>query len=191
MRILWSIFAILACALFTLGASMAGAVATAQPAHATVAPKTAFQCEKAFRSGPARSKCFNHLPGASCSHPLEVQKTNPASRGATRYIGVNLREEPDGEGALQEWSWRPKMKNVAICPNGVVFKVSLLSQDVHCHKIAHGEEYCSSEYDTHNIREHTGPRGGGFRYHMTTAPVKSWFLVVRGYFIHPPWGRGR
>jgi hypothetical protein len=123
-------------------------------------PTTQFQCERAFKSSQGRAKCFNQLPGASCAHPLEVQKTSPNYRGDTHYFNVSLKDEADGENALLTYEWEPK-RNVAICPypNGAVFKVSLLAQREHCQRI-HGEEICGDEYDTKNIPEHTSRNGG-------------------------------
>jgi hypothetical protein len=171
-----------------------GTVANAQPgnstsvslvAHAaTSTHKTAFQCEKAFHNSQARAQCFNQLPGANCAHPLEVQKAGPTTRGASRYFKLTFNEEPDGEGALQYYSWAPK-QNVAICPypSGAVYKVSLLYLT-----LPNGETL-DREHDIHNYPEHTSASGGEFSFIMSAEPVKSWYLVVKGYFIHPLWQR--
>jgi hypothetical protein len=134
---------------------------------------------------PRRSRCFNQLPGASCAHPLEVQKTDPEFRGDTRYFNVTLKVEPYGLGAELAYSWAPK-KNVVICPypNGVTLKVSQAS-----HILPNGTELPGGEI-TKNIHEPTTARGGSFEYILTSSPVKSWYLVVRGRFIHPPWAHG-
>jgi streptogramin lyase len=163
--------------------------AEAFQAQTASTPKTAFQCEKRFKAAAARSQCFNQLPGASCAHPLEVQKTYPNYRGDTKDFTVSLTQEPDGdETVLLSYKYAPK-KNVAICPHGAVFKVSLLSQTEHCERTPKGEEVCSEEYDTKNIPEPATKAGGGFTYEMTGQPVKSWYLAVTGYFVHPPWLR--
>jgi hypothetical protein len=166
---------------------------TSQVAQAAQAPKTAFQCEKRFHGSQARSRCFNQLPGANCAHPLEAQTAGPTHRGDTRDLTVTDNEEPEGENVWQFWSWKPKNKNVAICPypNGVVYRVSLLWDRTHCQRI-HGEEICSSEYDTKTMREHTTRFSGEFKYHLTHvagAPRKGFYLAVKGYYIHPPWER--
>jgi hypothetical protein len=169
-----------------------GVGASAKQAHAITAlfahtaastPKTAFQCEKAFHGRQARERCFNQLPGVNCAHPLELQTAGPTHRGDTRDFTVKLEEERDGEGALLSYSWKPN-KNVAICPNGVVFKVSLLYL-----KLPNGETR-AREHDTKNIPERTTKYGGQFMYVMPGQPVRSWYLVIRGYYIHPPWEHG-
>ncbi len=162
---------------------------TSPAALTSAKPTTQFQCERAFKSTQGRAKCFSQLPGASCAHPLEVQKTSPNYRGDTRSFNVTLKDEPDGANALLTYEWEPK-KNVAICPypTGAVFRVSLLSQREHCQRI-HGQEVCSGEYDTTTIPERTSRSGGRFMYEMPGNPVRSWYLVVRGYFIHPRWER--
>jgi hypothetical protein len=181
----------------TLGAGLVAVMLTvglsaAVSGAAASAPTTPFQCEKAFRKGSSgRARCFNQLPGANCAHPLEAQKAGSTNRGDTRDLTVTFSEEVEGqESVWQFYSWKPKNRNVAICPypNGVVYKVSLLSTRSRCQRI-HGEEICSSEYDTKTIPEHTTRSGGEFKYHLITTPPKSWYLVVKGYYIHPPWGR--
>jgi hypothetical protein len=166
------------------------ASARVQVAQAASAPQTVFQCEKAFSKGPARTKCIHSLPGSSCTHPLEAEKTEGYYRKDTGDFTVTLKEtgEP-GEMATQYWSWAPK-PGVAICPypNGAVYKVSLLSEREQCGQV-HGEEVCSHEYDTKNLPEPTTAQGGHFTYLMTDKPIKSWYLLVRGYYIHPPWLR--
>lgn len=158
---------------------------------ATSAPKTAFQCEKRYKQVQTRTRCFNQLPGASCAHPLEAQTAGSTHRGATRYLTVTDNEEAEGSNTWQFWSWKPKNKNVAICPypNGVVYRVSLLADRTHCQRI-HGEEICSSEYGTKIMHEHTTAKGGEFKYYLIAPPIKSFYLAVKGYYIHPPWGSG-
>jgi hypothetical protein len=167
-----------------VGASAQAHAMTARRAHtATAAPKTAFQCEKAFHGRQARERCFNQLPGVNCAHPLELQTAGPTHRGDTRDFTVKLEEERDGEGALLSYSWKPN-KNVAICPNGAIFKVSLL------YLTLPNGEIRAREHDTKNIPERTTKGGGQFMYVMPGQPVRSWYLVIRGYYIHPPWEHG-
>jgi hypothetical protein len=85
-----------------------------------------------------------------------------------------------GSGTIRTTCFQPG-------PSGAVYKVSLLSSTNRCHRTPNGEEYYSVEYDTHNYPEPTTSRGGHFHYYMTAVPIKSWYLVVKGYFIHPPW----
>ncbi len=133
-------------------------------------------------------------PGSSCSHPLEVQKSYPYAVGDVHDIAVRFSEESNGEsevqkqGAIQHWSWAPKLKDVAICPypSGVVYKESLMYE-----RLPSGMFTEAHELDVKNIPVHTTPRGGRFTWPMLTTPVKRWYLVVKGYFIRPPWtGRG-
>jgi hypothetical protein len=145
-------------------------------------PTTPFQCEKRFKLAQSRQSCFNQLPGASCTHPLEAQKARPTTRGAHRYFKLTFREERDGEGSLQTYTYAP-INNVAICPHGVVYKVSLLYLT-----LPNGETR-TREYDTKNIPEPTTKAGGEFTYEMPGQPVMSFYLVIKGYFIHPPWLR--
>ena len=158
---------------------------TSQVAQAAQAPRTPFQCEKKFHSSQARSRCFSQLPGASCAHPLEAQKAGNTTRGEHRYFKLTFSEEAEGESAWLFYSWKPKNPNVAICPypNGVVFKVSVLYVT-----LPNGETR-TREHDIKTIHEHTTARGGEFKYHLISPPVKSYFLVVKGYYIHPPWAR--
>jgi len=182
-----------------------GIRASTQPTHSTTtsqvaqiaqAPTTAFQCEKRFHSSQRRVKCFSQLPGVNCKHPLIAEKAGLTTRGEFHYyFKLKFREETRGQGTAQYgseqyYSYAPANKNIAICPypGGAVYKVSLQAQKVHCGRI-HGEEICSSEYGTKNIPEPTTSTGGHFHYYMTAVPIKSWHLVVKGYFIHPPWAR--
>jgi hypothetical protein len=146
-------------------------------------PKTQFQCEKKYHTSKGRASCFDQLPGSSCRHPLEVKKTQPGYTGDTKYFNVELNEDDGFEEALLTYEWSPK-KNVAICPYpiGAVFKVSLIY-----HQLPNGEWQGGREYDTKNIPEHTTAHGGSFQYTITNHPILSWFLVVKGYFIHPAW----
>lgn len=141
-------------------------------------PTTAFQCEKQHRE--SRQRCFSKLPGASCAHPLEAQKAEQTTRGAHRYFKLTYRGERDGNGLLETYTYAP-VKNVAICPHGVTYKVSLLYL-----KLPNGE-IRAREYDTKNIPEPTTRSGGEFMYIMPEQPVMSSYLVIKGYFIHPSW----
>lgn len=159
---------------------------TSQVAQAAQAPKTAFQCEKRFKQAQSRQRCFNQLPGANCAHPLEAQKAGNTTRGEHRYFKLTFNEQVDATvntGATQYYSYAP-IRNVAICPHGVVYKVSLLYVT-----LPNGETR-TREHDTKNIPEPTTARGGHFHYYMTDVPIKSWYLVIKGYYIHPPWGSG-
>jgi hypothetical protein len=159
--------------------------------NSTSSPKTAFQCEKRFKQTQSRQSCFNQLPGSSCAHPLEAEKAGPKTRGAGRYFKLTYQEEAAGfETIRQTYGYAPK-QNVGICPNGAVYKVSLEGSHEHCEQTPQGEEYCSTEYDTKNLPEPTTRGGGEFTYVMTNQPPKSWHLVVKGYFIHPPWQHRR
>jgi hypothetical protein len=169
---------------------------TAAASVTQATPKTQFQCEHVFHTARSRSACFNELPGSSCKHPLEVQKAGPTTRGNARYFNLGFSEETQNlgapnYGAEQHYSYGPR-SNVAICPYpmGAVYKVSLFSETNHCQRTPAGEEVCSHEYDTRNYPEPTTASGGHFHYYMTAVPMKSYYLVVKGYFIHPPWGRG-
>jgi hypothetical protein len=155
-------------------------------------PKTVSGCEQAFRKGSrGRSRCFDQVPGANCSHPLEVEKTNPNTRGADqRYISVTLKEVADPhliEQALQYWSWKPKTSNVAICPFpiGAVYKTALLYRP-----LPNGEVEVE-EYDFHNLPLHTTAAGGSWVHRDYAQPVTSFYLAVRGYFTRQPWRRNR
>jgi len=138
-------------------------------------PKTQFQCEKKYHTSKGRASCFNQLLGSSCSHPLQVEKTQPGYRGDTKYFNVELNEDDGFEEAILTYEWSPK-KNVAICPYpiGAVFKVSLIY-----HQLPNGEWQGGREYDTKNIPEHTTAHGGSFQYTITNHPILSWFLVVK------------
>jgi hypothetical protein len=156
----------------------------ARPTHSQ--PTTQFQCEKRYYQAQSRTQCFNQLPGANCAHPLEAQKAEQTTRGAHRYFKITFKGERDGEGLLETYTYAPT-KNVGICPHGVAYIVSLEANREHCERTSKGEEYCSSEYDTKTIPEPTTRAGGEFEYIMPQQPVTSGHLVVKGYFIHPPW----
>jgi hypothetical protein len=169
------------------------ASASSRPSAAVAqTPKTQFQCEKAFHTSSGRSQCFNQLPGASCAHPLEAQKAAQTTRGESQYFKLTYREETKGRGTPQYggeeyYSYAPK-QNVRMCPYpiGVVYKVSLL------YVTLPNGEIRTREHDTHTLPEPVTPSGGHFHYYLTAVPIKSAYLVVKGYFIHPPWvGRGR
>jgi hypothetical protein len=158
------------------------AIGKAQPL-----PKTQFQCEKAFHTTEHRQRCFEQLPGSSCAHPLEVQKTDPNYRGDTKDFNVSLYMEPGDEEARAIYEYHPK-PNVAICPYpmGAVFKVSFIYR-----QLPNGWWEQVREYDTKNIPEPTTRHGGGFEYIVNNHPVTSWYLVIKGYFVHSPWEAGR
>lgn len=179
------------------GASVAAPAFDSLTTETPTAPKTQFECEKAYHSAAGRQRCFDQLPGASCAHPLEAEKAGATTRGAHRYFKLKYSEVIKGNGlpqggGEQHYSYAPK-PNVRMCPYpiGAVYKVSLLSEEERCGPNAKGDEECSSEYDTRNHPEPVGPKGGSFSYYMTNVPLKSWHLVVKGYFIHPPWERKR
>ena len=157
------------------------------PAHAASAPTTQFQCEKLFHTSQGRAACFNRLPGSSCAHPLEVQKTDPNYRGDTKDFKLSLYMEPGDEEARAIYEYHPK-PNVAICPYpmGAVFKVSLIYRE-----LPNGWSEPVPEYNTKNIPEPTTRHGGGFEYIVTNHPVTSWYLVIKGYYVRPPWEQGR
>jgi len=147
-------------------------------------PKTQFQCEKKYKLAGSRARCFSQLPGASCAYPLVAEKVGPTTRGAHRYFKLTFQEEQDGEGALQTYTYAP-LKNVAICPGGAVYLVSEL------YLTLPNGEVRTREHNTKTIPEPTTRNGGEFEYVMPQQPVMSYHLVVKGYFIHPPWeGRG-
>lgn len=159
------------------------------------APQTQFECEKAYHSAAGRQRCFDQLPGASCAHPLEAQKAGATTRGQSRYFKLKYSEVIKGNGlpqggSEQHYSYAP-IANVQMCPYpiGAVYKVSLLSEEEICGPNAKGEKECNVEYDTHNHPEPVHPNGGLFSYYMTNVPLKSWYLVIKGYYIHPPWER--
>jgi hypothetical protein len=178
-----------------LGAVVLALLST--PGFAARAPSravTPFQCEKQFHTQQRRASCFSQLPGTDCAHPIEAEKAGNTTRGEHQYFKLGFHEEPDATGAQQYYSYKGINSNVGICPHGATYKVSLLSDTEHCEgrpNNGHMEEYCSSEYDTKNLPEPSDIRGGSFTYHVTSQPRESWYLVIKGYFIHPPWaGRG-
>jgi len=156
------------------------AAPTHATAHAASRPTTQFQCEKKYKLASNRTRCFNQLPGANCAHPLEAEKAGNTTRGDHRYFKLTFKEERDGEGTLQTYTYAP-VQNVAICPHGVVYKVSLLDL------VLPNGEIRTREHDTKNISEPTTRAGGEFMYEMPGQPVMSYFLMIKGYFIHPPW----
>lgn len=157
-----------------------GAVATAASA-----PKSQFECEQIYGKGVSWHRCFRERPGTSCAHPLEVQKTFPNYRGDTKDFKVTLQQKLVApETLLLSYRYAPK-KNVAICPHGAVFRVSLMYIT-----LPNGETR-TQEHDFKNIPEPSTRNGGEFTYTMTGQPVKSWYLIVKGYYIHPPSGHRR
>jgi hypothetical protein len=163
----------------------------AKPAQA--APKTAFQCEKRFESSQGRAGCFSQLPGASCAHPLEAQMADNTVRGEHRYFRLGFHGDPyfgPPQGDELHYSYAPASRNVAMCPypTGAVYTDSLESDTEHCEGRRHNghvEEYCGSEYDIRTYPEPVRRSGGSFTFDLK-AP-RSGYLVVKGYFIHPPW----
>lgn len=152
-------------------------------AHAASRPTTQFQCEKKYKLASNRTRCFNQLPGANCAHPLIAEKAEETTRGAHRYFKITFQGEQDGEGGLATYTYAP-VKNVGICPHGVVYKLSMTGRE-HCERKPTGEEYCSTEYGIKTISEPTTRTGGEFRAEVP--PHMFGYLVVKGYFIHPPW----
>jgi hypothetical protein len=188
-RLRISLVACVPCAVLALASPTFGAEPGAKAVGSLSQPKTAFQCERKFKSSQGRAKCFSELPGANCKHPLQMEQAGDTSRGESRYFTVSSK----GENGDEFYTWAPK-KNVAICPfpNGVAYKVSRLADKVHCERIrrnGHFEEYCSSQYATKNIPVDTGKRGGEFSYSLPDQPQMTAYLVIKGYFINPPWGR--
>ena len=150
-------------------------------------PKSQLECEEDYGLGTSWHRCFNEPPGSSCKHPLEVQKASATTRGDAKDFTTTYHAEEVGGinvATEQYYSWAPK-KGIAMCPypNGAVYKVSLLGKE-YCERV-NGKEYCSSESDTKNIPMHTSPTGGSFEYYLTIEPVKSAYLAIRGYYIHP------
>jgi hypothetical protein len=79
-------------------------------------------------------------------------------------------------------------------PIGAVYKDSLLYEDgkSHCDTSQRNGQAvyeCHSEYDTHSHPEPVGRRGGSFTFDLE--PPRTGYLVVKGYFIHPPWEHNR
>jgi hypothetical protein len=172
------------------GASVESSPALRQVNAKRSSRETQFQCEKAFPSGSqGRSRCFDQLPGASCAHPLELQKAGPTTRGDTRYLTASFHQEANGAGSAVEvfYSWAPK-KGVAICPypNGVVFKETPMYRTEPT-----GREVLAGEQKTTNTPIPTSRHGGSWSHEITAKPLTSWYLAIRGYFIHPPWAGRR
>jgi hypothetical protein len=183
-------FRVVAFGRYTKAAAARSSIQWAPTAKASSQPKTPFQCGKRFHTSAGRTRCFAQLPGADCGHPLIAEKASATTRGEHQYFKLGFNVEPDGGGGLQHYSYRPASPNVAICPHGVVYKVSLLRDENHCelrHHHGHAEEYCSVEYNTKSIPEPSGAGGGSFTYYLTSEPHRSAYLVIKGYFIHPPW----
>jgi hypothetical protein len=143
---------------------------------AASSPKTAFQCEKKYKTSANRTKCFNQLPGSSCAHPLEIRGSS-FSRGDTKYLKASQKQKSfeDGDGATVHMTWGTKSKNVAICPypRGAVLRLF--------HYVGGGVET-----GVETIPEHTSPRGGVLTYEASSEEFKDYILMVRGYLIHPP-----
>jgi hypothetical protein len=187
----------LLCALLVLASSAVGAGSATKPRKKAVEslsqPKTAFQCEKKFHTSQGRARCFSTLPGASCAHPLVAEKADDTTRGEHRYFRLGFHGdsyEGPPQGVELHYSYAPASSNVAMCPYpiGAVFKDSLYADENRCQKIhrnGHVVVECSSEYDTHNHPEPVGRHGGSFTFDLKSP--RGGYLVVKGYFIHPPW----
>lgn len=169
----------------------AAARASAQPTHAPVvstvahaasAPKSQLECEHKYGLGTSWRRCFSEPPGSSCNHPLELQKAGSTNRGDDRDLHASVSLEAQGEEGIQSWSWKTA-RSVAPCPHGVILQVARFSQNEHCGR-THGEEVCSHEYDAKTIYEPSATRRGSFEY--TIRPGWTDYLIVRGYYVHPP-----
>jgi hypothetical protein len=153
-------------------------------ARTASAPKTQLECEQRYGMGTSWHRCFSEPPGSSCKHPLELQKASETVRGDHTHLTARSDVGADGLGANDYYYWwEPvNLKNVAICPHGAIFVVSLLSEEEVC-ETAHGEKTCTDELDVKRIFEPTTSSGGSLKYVL---PVGySAYLIVRGYFIHP------
>ena len=178
-------------------ALVVGLATTASGAHTT----TAFQCEKAFAKGSSgRARCFDELPGANCAHPLEVQKAAETTRGDHRDIPVTFSYSNYGEaignytGQEQTYAWHTANRNIAICPypEGVIYRVSLLSEHAICGLNEHHQEECRVEYATIRFHYHSGLHRGEFTYDLKpSTQLKSFYLAIKAYYIHPPWESAR
>jgi hypothetical protein len=109
------------------------------------------------------------------------------TRGDRKAIRTSANESFDGTTLFQEYEWEAQ-KNVGICPypEGAVYNVALLLSREHC-GVVNGQERCSIEGDTHSYPEHTTKHGGSFEFNLIPQPPKSYCLVVKGYYLHPPW----
>jgi hypothetical protein len=193
-RLRVSLVACVSCAVLAPASPTFGAEPGAKAVGSLSQPKTAFQCEKKFKTSQGRTRCFSQLPGASCAHPLVAEKAGDTTRGEHRYFRLGFREDSYSGGVELHYSYAPATPNVAMCPYpvGAVYKDSLYSQETHCqsiHRNGHVEEYCSSEYDTHNHPEPVGRSGGSFTFDLKYPRIG--YLEVKGYFIHPPWAHHR
>ncbi len=194
-RLLVGITGCLLCALLVLTSSAVGAGAASKGRMSLSQPKTAVQCEKRFHTSQGRAGCFSTLPGSSCAHPLVAEKANDTTRGEHRYFRLSFHGEPYGDGGAElHYSYAPAASNVAMCPYpiGAVYKDSLLYEDgeTHCdtsHRNGQAVYECHSEYDTHSHPEPVGRHGGSFTFDLE--PPRTGYLVIKGYFIHPPWER--
>jgi hypothetical protein len=170
-------------------------LAVVPTAAGSSAPKTALQCKERFHTSSGRARCFSTLPGSSCAHPLVAEKADDTTRGEHQYFRLGFSADgsygPPREVELH-YSYAPATSNVAMCPYpiGAVYKDSLLYTETHCETVqrnGHAEKECQSEYDTHNHPEPVTRSGGSFTFDLE--PPRTGYLVVRGYFIHPPWAR--
>lgn len=149
------------------------------------APKSQLECEHKYGMGTSWRRCFSEPPGSSCKHPLELQKASETVRGDHTHLTARFDVGADGLDANDYYYWWEPVnpKNVAICPHGVIYVVSVLSEEGVCETI-HGEKYCTNELDIKRIVEPTTSSGGSLKYVLPVGD--SAYLIVRGYYIHPP-----
>jgi hypothetical protein len=194
-RLRVGILGCLLCALLASASSAAGAGSASKPRPNAVEslsqPKTPFQCERRFHTSQGRARCFSTLPGSSCAHPLVAEKADYTTRGEHRYFRLGFRGDSYEGGVDLNYSYAPASSNVAMCPYpiGAVYKDSLLDYERNrcqqVHRNGKVFEECSDEYDTHNHPEPVGRHGGSFTFDLKSP--RTGYLVVKGYFIHPPW----
>ena len=153
------------CACIRAAGTSARLVPNSVFAHAASAPKSQLECEQQYGSGTSWHRCFSEPPGSSCKHPLELQKAAETVRGDHTHLTARYDVGAAGLGASEEYYWwEPRNpKNVAICPHGVIFVVSLLSEEEVCETV-HGEETCTHELDVKRIFEPTTSSGGSLKY---------------------------
>ena len=117
-----------------VGLLFLGAGAIAAPAHSTAASLNRpsglkahhpVPVRKAVPPGPVAGSVLQSATGCQLRPPLEAEKAEQTTRAADRYFKITFTGEQDGEGSLETYTYRPA-KNVAICPHGVVYKLSML-----------------------------------------------------------------
>ena len=161
---------------------IAGAIMLGASPYASAAPpKTRLECEHKYGIGTSWRRCFSEPPGSSCAHPLEVQKAGDTYRGDRSYFKVRFVVEPGGVDSRQTYSWAVQ-PGVAICPHGITYHVARLGE-VACQRIER-EKVCTDEFDRKTIPVETGSRRGSFTYDLPSQPLLSYYLVIRGYFVH-------